>query len=276
MRQILVTDLDGTLIRTKSGLHRPVSKDDWEFKVDINWLTTTYNKIYIITNQLGFVKFGTYISYVKDKIDVPLFIADKHNRNRKPHSTLYEEFILPHIEDGDHISFAGDMETDYQFACNCINLTKLTHNITADFSYEIGGKKEEIISQDNRFTSSKQLNLLAGEKYVFHVPHNNLVIEIMKLYNLSMTECYAHHYKLQNDTKNITVLCGSKIPYRNNYVNVVINNGNKWIITARYYRRTTEESFDLRRCNPPANYDLSITIMPTLLNDRDIILFNEF
>ena len=57
-QKVLLCDLDGTLIVTKSGKKFPVDKDDWEFKPWIKEAIQEYNPryIFIISNQGGIEK----------------------------------------------------------------------------------------------------------------------------------------------------------------------------------------------------------------------------
>lgn len=63
-QKVLLCDLDGTLIETKSGKTFPVDKDDWRFKKWIKVAIQAYNPryIFIISNQGGIEK-----GYVNEK-----------------------------------------------------------------------------------------------------------------------------------------------------------------------------------------------------------------
>lgn len=76
-QKVLICDLDGTLIETKSGKTFPENEDDWKFKKNIREAIQEYNPkyVFIVTNQggieKGFVdegKFATKLRVVKDEI----------------------------------------------------------------------------------------------------------------------------------------------------------------------------------------------------------------
>lgn len=69
--KVLLCDLDGTLIETKSGKTFPENEDDWKFKEHIKEAIQEYNPkyIFIISNQggieKGFVNEGKFIKKIQ-------------------------------------------------------------------------------------------------------------------------------------------------------------------------------------------------------------------
>lgn len=64
-QKVLLCDLDGTLIETKSGKTFPVDENDWKFKEWIKEAIQEYNPryIFIISNQGGIV--GGFVDEIK-------------------------------------------------------------------------------------------------------------------------------------------------------------------------------------------------------------------
>jgi HAD superfamily hydrolase (TIGR01662 family) len=139
LQKVLFTDLDGTLIETKSGRTFPLHSEDWKFIPEtLNAIKEYYSKGYkiiIVTNQGGlafgyfsvkvFLKKMTCICNSLEKIlklrknSVSYFFCSKmQGFNRKPfpgmaiqameeyHLTLHESVMM------------GDMDTDEEFTLN--------------------------------------------------------------------------------------------------------------------------------------------------------------
>jgi bifunctional polynucleotide phosphatase/kinase len=141
-KKILIFDLDGTLIKTKSGRVHPLNCDDWVFNYDnvktqINNLTDTI--IGIITNQNGIrnneklIEWQTKINNIIKEIKVNFIFASlKIDKYRKPMdgSWNYIKDILINnfnVKIPKNIIFVGDAcgrntdfsDTDLKFAYNC-------------------------------------------------------------------------------------------------------------------------------------------------------------
>lgn len=104
--KIAAFDLDGTLIKTKSGRVFPKDKDDWVLWND-NVKNTLYNyyndcyKIVIFTNQLGISKGkiskGDFLDKVRNiqkelNMAFDIFIATKDDKYRKPMTGMWDLF----------------------------------------------------------------------------------------------------------------------------------------------------------------------------------------
>ena len=81
--KVLLCDLDGTLIVTRSGKTFPVDEDDWVFKDGIKEAVQKYNPkyIFIITNQGGIEK--GYVDEIRFRgklRDVMVFIRSSSTR----------------------------------------------------------------------------------------------------------------------------------------------------------------------------------------------------
>lgn len=108
--KVLLCDLDGTLIVTKTGKTFPENEDDWKFKPGINYAIRQYNPryIFIISNQggieKGFVDEGKFREKFRKIMDEMRtwdnFIVDgtycasndKNDRFRKPNVGMVDYF----------------------------------------------------------------------------------------------------------------------------------------------------------------------------------------
>lgn len=137
-------DLDGTLIKTKSGKRFPVDGNDWVFLYDIiiNKIKELVKEKYcivIISNQAGMEKNTTNkndwmkkLESIVNKLNVPIKVlcCPAKNKYRKPSPLFYHEFIPESVRSkftkdsfycGDAAGRVGDHEsTDYKFALNCM------------------------------------------------------------------------------------------------------------------------------------------------------------
>lgn len=138
-KKIIIFDLDGTLIKTKSGKKFPSNSDDWVFNYDsviqtIDNLTNTI--VGIISNQKG-IKNSTLANEWKKKINNILsyinvhfvFASLKDSRHRKPMIGSWQ-YIKENSLSGintNNILYVGDAcgrledfsDTDLKFAHNC-------------------------------------------------------------------------------------------------------------------------------------------------------------
>lgn len=138
--RVLLCDLDGTLIVTRSGKTFPVDEDDWVFKDGIKEAVQKYNPkyIFIITNQGGIEK--GYVDEIRFRgklRDVMVFIrswgdfivdgtycksCDPDNFFRKPQVGMVDFFRHGYYAgydfDNRNALMIGDMETDLQCAKN--------------------------------------------------------------------------------------------------------------------------------------------------------------
>lgn len=143
--QILVADLDGTLVTTNSGRKHPKNADDWV------WIEGALEKIQacrdkgipiiIVTNQAGISHSEKKNSSRKDLLlrrilniseeaeGVQFWIAGNYDNYRKPNTGIFEEYIWPQAPDCENWVYIGDAagregdhsDTDRKFAYN-INL----------------------------------------------------------------------------------------------------------------------------------------------------------
>jgi bifunctional polynucleotide phosphatase/kinase len=115
-------DLDGTLITTRLGGRFPKSAADWKWlRPDIpNQYREICEEYYpiIITNQAR-IKSADANSLLKDRIQqvydklsaispLQIYAACAKDKWRKPHTTIYEEYIVPQMGDQNEIIFIGD------------------------------------------------------------------------------------------------------------------------------------------------------------------------
>lgn len=128
--KILFSDLDGTLIKTKSGKTFPEDASDYEFKKEvidaIVKLSPTY--LFIVTNQGGIGKFvqksdfehklSDIVSYLEINTGVCIVDAiycdseDKKNEMRKPNAGMLNKMLDSHslnsFYDKDEMLMIGD------------------------------------------------------------------------------------------------------------------------------------------------------------------------
>lgn len=131
-------DLDGTLIKTKSGRAFSINSDDWIFYSEntipkLELLAKNGWSIIIITNQSGLSKpdkineWKSKIDKISQNIKIPfkLFCSISHDIYRKPLPTFYNLIIQNINVDesfycGDACGRASDhSDCDYKFALNC-------------------------------------------------------------------------------------------------------------------------------------------------------------
>lgn len=137
-------DMDGTIIKTKSGKTFPVNSDDWQFLCDatvkkIKELSKDGFSIVIITNQAGIEKHTTNpddwmkkVSNVQKQLNVEIRVLCSTGKNkfRKPFSSFYYDFFTSAQRDacdryksfycGDACGRSSDhSDCDYKFAMNC-------------------------------------------------------------------------------------------------------------------------------------------------------------
>lgn len=133
-------DLDGTIIKTKSGSKFMIDKDDWKFvnKNVLNKLCELHDKkfnIVIFTNQAGIKLFGieNWKSVIENimmtlKFDIHVYVAMDYDLYRKPFPTMMNIFtkkenIMIHDDSfycGDACGRTNDFsDSDYKFALNC-------------------------------------------------------------------------------------------------------------------------------------------------------------
>lgn len=139
-RKVLLCDLDGTLIVTKSGKTFPIDEDDWQFKDGIKEAIQNYKPryIFIVTNQGGIekgyvdeTKFGLKLKTIMENIRTwGDFVVegtycssnDKRSWFRKPNVGMVDYFRNDWTQrynfNNEDALMIGDMETDQECAKN--------------------------------------------------------------------------------------------------------------------------------------------------------------
>ena len=148
-QKILGFDLDGTLIKTKSGNKFPKNADDWQWlapnvMATLQHYRQTYQLI-IFSNQAGFEKkpqdqsaFITKMNTIFQQLGfiIPTYVSTGKNKYRKPSPLMFgQAFPGRHIES---FTFIGDAagrpndfsDSDYKFAIN----VQAYYGITTYFS----------------------------------------------------------------------------------------------------------------------------------------------
>lgn len=116
--KVLMCDLDGTLITTKSGNKFPKYADDWKFIDGVFAKLETFKtewSIVIITNQGGRNKklidgklARVYEALVKKNFDVQLYAAQKYDHYRKPDTGIFDEYVYPQLNNVSELIWVGD------------------------------------------------------------------------------------------------------------------------------------------------------------------------
>jgi D-glycero-D-manno-heptose 1,7-bisphosphate phosphatase len=133
------TDLDGTLIKTKTGRDFPLHTGDWRLVDEtldaLEYYIKLGYKVIVVTNQAGIeqgyvpekafvIKINTICDKVEKELNLPKgsvsYYYCKHNESyyRKPNPGMaYDAAIEYEINLKESIMF-GDMDTDREFALN--------------------------------------------------------------------------------------------------------------------------------------------------------------
>jgi bifunctional polynucleotide phosphatase/kinase len=145
MNNVACFDIDGTLIKTKSGKTFPINGTDWEWlydniKISIEELYKNKYCIIFISNQYilktdeQLTEWQSKINKMIQHLDVPILVYASRQKDkfRKPLPSIWRNFIIPNIKklDYDKSFYCGDAmgrkddhsDCDIKFAFNC-NLT---------------------------------------------------------------------------------------------------------------------------------------------------------
>jgi len=274
MKTYLITDLDGTLIKTKSGLPRPQNKNDWQFIIALDELKQ-FDGVYVVTNQSD-KRYTQYIRNVKFQLSddiVEFHESDKYNKYRKPHSTIFEEYIMDKIDNDSSVIFLGDQITDYYFACNC-NALQLHHkkNLHCEFRYELHKESRPLEVKDNTFESDPPIEL-ENKKYVFYCYNIKLLDTFIKHYNLTLIGSYKSHSKLKHESGAI-IYFGKANSIKTADKYIMVNTEDISNIIENYYSRVYNDYY--KPFTYKVHYDDTIKLMPILETEYDKLLFNEF
>lgn len=150
--KIACFDLDGTLIKTKSGKIFAKNENDWIYFNNsvIQVLKNLYDDnfcIVIITNQAGLsdlkqiIEWKNKIGYIVSNMNFPimLYASISHDQYRKPLPTFYMNLLNNNCHNnesfycGDAAGRIGDHnDTDYKFALNCNLKFKIPEELFLD------------------------------------------------------------------------------------------------------------------------------------------------
>lgn len=265
--KLAMFDLDGTIIKTISGLTFPQSETDWQLTYD-NVIETLNNyhingyKIIIVSNQLN-VNMETFtkkIENIQKLINLPIefYIATEKDSYRKPMTDMWD-FML----EQNHLSSNQQMLHQSSFYCgdaagrpkNYLPNHSADFNITDRyFAHNIGLSfytPEEIFLKMNAFKYNDpyqtELNLnLFYPSTPFDIPktlttkNKNLIIMVgppaSGKTTLSKHQIYSNYIYLNNDTiKNKTKLDKYFVDAIQKNNNVIIDNTNPKLETRQYY-----------------------------------------
>lgn len=147
--KIACFDLDGTIIKTKSGKTFAINYKDWVFfnKSVIKIINKLYNDGYCIlvfSNQKNLKnreEWATKVTTIFDEINVPFkcFASVLSDQYRKPIPSLYR-VVTKDLKVAKESFFCGDAagrvddfsDTDYKFAVNCKLQFKTPENVFGD------------------------------------------------------------------------------------------------------------------------------------------------
>lgn len=164
--KVVAFDMDGTLIKTRSGKVFPVDENDWVFYTDgvvskLRKLNDDGYKIVIFSNQAGIALGSTSKRKIKMKIEaiarqlgVPLqvYLATGYDFYRKPCPGMWFSYLLINdiSVDNDNSTFVGDAAGRPQNWCK--------------------GKKKDHSNVDLLFARNINLKFLTPEEYFLDQP----------------------------------------------------------------------------------------------------------
>jgi len=205
-------DLDGTLIKTKSGKVFAKDKDDWQFLNDnvVKVLYKYYNehyKIVIFTNQLGINKghqskddFLYKIAQIHKqlKLDFDIFISLKDDYYRKPMTGMWDFFVENYSEKIDikNSFYCGDNAGREK---NWIKGFKKDKNsVDLQFAYNIGLKFE---IPENIFSTK-------DTQYKYHsIDFNYLGLDLKSLLKNKKDKKYKF-IPVKKDSQEVIIMVG--------------------------------------------------------------------
>lgn len=254
-RRIAAFDLDGTLIKVKSGSKFPIDKDDWVFfnSSVINVLKSYYNNNYciiIISNQNGISKgkqdpleWKHKLTDICTSINIPIKIYASINNDhyRKPYPTFWniatsniDTYTDKSFYCGDACGRKGDhADTDLKFAINCdINFYTPEHIFLKE------SMETYIPNYNVDFRSIKKIKQIKHD-----VKYSEKEMIIMIGYPGSGKSTFAKNYFGRNDYKIINMdTCRTKSKciklceeYASSSLSFVIDNTNPDIDSRKIY-----------------------------------------
>lgn len=139
MNKALFLDLDGTIIKTKTGKTFPKSINDWQFIPNVVSRIGLYHaagyKIFIVSNQGGIslnylteqdfiTKITNICTAIEKELKLPTnvisfqYCKEMEDYNRKPKPGMAYELAMEHELDLSHSIMVGDRPEDLDFAMN--------------------------------------------------------------------------------------------------------------------------------------------------------------
>lgn len=251
--KIACFDLDGTIIKTKSGKTHPIDENDWLFNYDttIDKLKEYSNKDYciiFITNQRGLIKknqveiWKNKINHINEKLDLPLkvFASLADDIYRKPNIGLWN-IIKTNINPdyntsfycGDAIGRNGDFsDCDFKLAKNLGLLFYSPEQIFLDSNYKYNHTLE-YYNFDNNIPTNNYDNIkfkLNNELVLFvGFPGSGKSSMCKKIFNNTFVILSLDNYKNKNKLlKDFEKYCIQNI-------NVVIDNTNPSIESRKLF-----------------------------------------
>jgi bifunctional polynucleotide phosphatase/kinase len=283
-KKIASFDLDGTIIKVKSGKRFPNDKDDWIFIYDINMI---HKKIFdiqknycviIISNQGGIKdnkqKQNDWIEKVNNiykelininNIELLVFASIKTNKFRKPMTGFFECIFDKNIKISNKSFYCGDAcgrlndhsDCDYKFACN---MSFIFYTPQCFFLNETNETINEI-----EYVEINNNNHFDYENFIFEPKNKDVVIMVGcpasgKSYISSLIKD-KYNYNIINQDKLITInkcLKEFEIMLKNNK-NIIVDNTNPSIDTRnKYIKLCNEYDYNVRIIYIDIDKDLAI------------------
>lgn len=257
-KHIIIFDLDGTLIKTKSGKVFPMNSSDWQFNYEniVDTLNSLKNDIVIgiISNQKG-IKSQVQIESWQNKLnDIMkyinlhfIFASFKDDRYRKPMigSWDYIKEQLKGLNISNEIIYVGDAcgregdhsDTDIKFALNC-NFTFYTPE--KFFKIKVGKQIATITYPDLVYYTKTEFNKII-KNIIHEIKNNNKVLIVTigfpacgKSYirKLLINEFNNFKYNNKDDIKN-KVINNNLIYKHNENINFVIDDNTNTSLKSR-------------------------------------------
>jgi bifunctional polynucleotide phosphatase/kinase len=240
-KKLAMFDLDGTIIKVKSGNKFPIDENDWIFFNDNvkPKLNEYYNKNYniiIITNQMGISKnkqdineFKTKIENIQKELDIPLkiYISKKNDIYRKPFPTFYNLINIKskyNFYCGDAAGRKNDFnDTDYKFALNNkinfytpeeifdTNIKKIKQKISVNYPVNLEELKE--LNNNNEIVINFKEKIMiimvgcpaSGKSYITNKLMENNYVSINQDKLKTKNKCIKEVIKNIKENKNIII-----------------------------------------------------------------------
>ncbi|CCG84736.1 protein of unknown function [Taphrina deformans PYCC 5710] len=213
-------DLDGTLIRTKSGTRFPRDETDWTFfdrsvSSKLRDLSNAGHLIVIFSNQAGlkfsdsakrYSQWKLKLSAITAALDVPLLLyaASAHDNFRKPRLGMFVQCL----KDLKSLSEAQSLSIQYDGSFFVGDAAGRPSNVT--------GEKRDFSASDRKFAINAQLEFHSPEEYFLSHPRKTFEFtgfDPVKFQNPERSD----HLFLRLHTQEIVLFVGSPASGKSSY-----------------------------------------------------------